>query len=255
MVFEGIIKSIFTKYISKFNDNERTSYSIFRTKTTDEIAILCVGREIESEIIRKSILSYKKGYTRRLFFGRRWVTLYRCGIGTIDCDFNVKALHNAGAKVIIRVDICGGLKAHVGDIVIASEAIALDSFTTGRIGSSNLRADSSLLNKSAEIANKKLHKNEYHIGKVVTVDEFFGQSESNLKRLLDFGIAVDMETSALYYLANQLDIEVISIMCVSDSPLFGEDLTRYPETFPLFRYKKGIKNMVRILKALVRKIK
>ena len=61
MIFEEIINLMFTKYFSKFNENERLSYSIFRTKRADEIAILCIGREIEGEIIRKSILSYKKG--------------------------------------------------------------------------------------------------------------------------------------------------------------------------------------------------
>jgi len=252
--FEKVIISKLTKYFSKLSTNERASYSIFRTRKVDKICIICVGIDIEKEILRKSLFSFNRGWTKRIRLGRKWVTLFRCGIGAVDCDFNVKALHNAGARIIIRVDVCGGLKAHVGDIIIASEAVALDSFTTGRIGSSNLKADSILISKATEIAGKILHNAEFKVGKVATVDDFFGQNENNLKRLSDFGVAVDMETSAIYYIANQFNIQAISIMCVSDALLFGEDITKNPDTFPLLRYKNGIKNLMKILKELIKKI-
>jgi len=254
MLYEGVIRLLFINRFKKLSEKERLSYSVLRTKKVDDICIICVGRVIEREILRKSLFSYNRGWTRRIRFGGKWLTLYRCGVGSVDCNFNVKALHNAGARIIIRIDVCGGLKAHVGDIIIASIAVALNSFNTGRVGSNNLKADSSLLTILSEIVEKRLHNDRYLIGRVVTVDEFFEQNEDYLKRLSDFGLAVDMETSSLYYTANQSNIQAISIMCVSDALLLGEDITKSPETFPTMRYRKGIKNLIKILKELIKKL-
>ncbi|MGG0663083.1 hypothetical protein ABE042_03100 [Viridibacillus arvi] len=65
-----------------------------------------------------------------------------------------------------------------------------------------------------------------HVGNVYTGDAFYEDDDTMIHKLADYGVlGVDMETAALYTLEAKYDIDVLSIMTVSDHVITGEETT------------------------------
>lgn len=249
------IKHFFFKHFFKrLNRNQRLAYTCLRTTTVDRTCIICVSRDVERELTRRSWSKYNRGYTKRIRLGGKWVCLLKCGVGTPDCNFNLRALYYAGARTLIRADVCGGLKSHIGDVIIARDAVPLDAYTS-RLGYKYpIKGDPNLIRIATDIVANRFSADAYRVGRVITVDEFFEQSGDDIEMWSKMGIALDMETSTLYRSAKELGIPAISIMCVSDVPYSPENIFEHPEKYPIDRYKEGIKNLIDLSAELIRAI-
>lgn len=134
-----------------------------------------------------------------------------------------------GAKNLIRVGTCGGLKptVHLKDVVIAMGASTDSNMNRDRFGSISFAPTASfgLLKKAYEEAIKQ-GVNAF-VGNVFTSDKFYddrGKEKNDLAA--SYGIAaVDMETCELYTLAAKHGVSALTMLTVSDDLVTGERCT------------------------------
>ena len=130
-----------------------------------------------------------------------------------------------GVKQIIRVGTCGGLLAdmQVGDLVLASAASTDSAMNRQRFSGWDFAAgaDSELLGKVHEKAIQMGQK--IRIGNVFASDWFYHPDENFIDQVQKMGIlALDMESAALYALAQQHGRRALTILSVSDVIPTGE---------------------------------
>ena len=130
-------------------------------------------------------------------------------------------------RVIVRAGTCGAYQPELqlADLIIASEAIT-DSNWPKLHGLPNdiaLKADKELVEKAKEAAmiNGVVH----YEGKILTSDVFYDKDPEEWKKYYKQGIlGVEMETFALYELAQEFGIKALSIVSVSDSFHFHQEM-------------------------------
>jgi len=137
-------------------------------------------------------------------------------------------INEYGVKNLIRVGSAGSYQADVKlrDIVIAMSA----SSTNGINNSRFLNADYSPT-ANFELFQKAIiyaHRNNIPIkaGNILTTDEFYEDDFDNYKHWADYGVlAVEMETSGLYTIADKFNVRALSIVTISDSLVTGDKLS------------------------------
>ena len=130
-----------------------------------------------------------------------------------------------GVKQIIRVGTCGGLLAdmQVGDLVLASAASTDSAMNRQRFSSWDFAAgaDFDLLTRVHDLAVKR--GLNIRTGNVFASDWFYHPDEAFIENVQKMGIlALDMESAALYALAQQHGRRALTILSVSDVIPTGE---------------------------------
>ena len=207
------------------------------------------------------------------------VSIIRSQVGCPNAALTLESLKRSKAKIVVRVDFCGGIYGenttiNIGDIVIPKSAYCGDGTS-----SEYLRANQTLLNRLESITNplsttqnliaspqtifiskpneilKKLLIREARSlqpGKAIeshlwTTDALFCETYEFLRALNSIDIkAIDMESSILFLLGQLYNLKVASILSVSDLP--GDekyDLLKSNEIHP--DLDVGISNAVKIL--------
>jgi len=130
-----------------------------------------------------------------------------------------------GVKQIIRVGTCGGLlpDMKVGDLVLAATASTDSAMNRQRLGGWDYAAaaDFDLLRR----VHAKAVKNGLKIrtGNVFATDWFYHPDDAFIEKLQNMGmLALDMESAALYALAQQHGTRALTILSVSDVIPTGE---------------------------------
>jgi purine-nucleoside phosphorylase len=163
----------------------------------------------------------KRGDT---FYGSvagRDVSVVNTGVGAPSAEGKVFACLGVGARVLLRVDICGGLEPgmKVGDV---DRAVPFDNTTRLAAGDADVSASPLLL----ELAGKALARrpgDRYHNVAVATVDTFHHQTDEMHREWRRRAAAVDMETSVIYQLARAAGAHALAVMAVSDVRAAGLD--------------------------------
>jgi len=130
---------------------------------------------------------------------------------------------------IVRVGTCGGLLADMklGDLVLATAASTDSGMNRSRFGGWDLSAsaDFELL--------KRVHDTtlecglEIRTGSVFATDWFYHPDEAFVEKVQNMGmLALDMESAALYALAQQMGKRALTILSVSDVIPTGERASR-----------------------------
>jgi len=130
-----------------------------------------------------------------------------------------------GVKQIIRVGTCGGLlpDMQVGDLVMASAASTDSAMNRQRFSDWDYSAgaDFELLRRVNEKAVQKGLK--IRTGNVFASDWFYHPDEAFIEKVQKMGIlALDMESAALYALAQQHGKSALTLLSVSDVIPTGE---------------------------------
>jgi len=130
-----------------------------------------------------------------------------------------------GVKQIIRVGTCGGLLAdmQVGDLVLAATASTDSGMNRQRLGGRDFSAaaDFDLLSRVHEKAVENGLK--IRTGNVFATDWFYHPDDAFIEKLQKVGmLALDMESAALYALAQQHGTRALTILSVSDVIPTGE---------------------------------
>ncbi len=186
------------------------------------------------------------------------VSVIRSQVGSPNAALTLECLKRSKAKIVVRVDFCGGINGenttiNIGDIVIPKTAYCGDGTS-----SEYLRANQTLLNQLESITNP-LSATLNLIASPQTI--FISKPNEILKETYEFLRAlnsidikgIDMESSILFLLGQLYNLKVASILSVSDLP--GDpkyDLLKSNELHP--DMDVGISNAIKILIKVLPKI-
>lgn len=159
------------------------------------------------------------------FKGKR-VSIMGSGMGMPSISIYAHELFDYyGVKQIIRVGTCGGLLAdmQLGDLVLASAASTDSAMNRQRFGDWDFaaNADFDLLQRVHDKAVQTGLK--IRTGNVFASDWFYHPDEAFIEKVQNMGVlALDMESAALYALAQQHNRRALTILSVSDVIPTGE---------------------------------
>jgi purine-nucleoside phosphorylase len=165
------------------------------------------------------------GYTGR--HNGKPVSVQATGMGEPSLSIYVHELINEyGVKTLIRVGTCGGLsdKVALRDVVIALTASTDSAMNRDVFGPWQFSpaADFALVRAAADRAAER--GLTWHVGGVASTDVFYHPSgRAAYDALAAHGVlAVEMETHALYTLANRFAVRALTVCTVTDSLATGE---------------------------------
>jgi DeoD family purine-nucleoside phosphorylase len=172
------------------------------------------------------------GYTGRASDGET-LTIQSTGIGGPSAAIVISELVDLGARRLLRVGTCGALQTGMalGDVVIATEAIAADGTSRALGAAERVAAPSQLL---ASLTAAARGEAAVHSGPIVSTDVFYD------RRRLEGGwseagaLAVEMEVATLFTLAGAREFDGGALLVVSDLVLpsrvrIGQDELRAAE--------------------------
>jgi len=182
-----------------------------------------------SGIIRKHLQSISlRHHTTpfgQLFHIPSGTVLYQC-IGAPAAVLNLERLIASGAKDILLLGFCGALSsdANIGDCIVTTNAIADEGTSVHYLPDRDGFSPSSSLQQHTEAYLKSL-RIQFRHGVVISTDAPFRETESWLDRSRHRGAGfVDMETSALFALAEFHGIRAAALLIVSDILSSGNHL-------------------------------
>ena len=182
------------------------------------VVLLPVTRQMTTRLKRALGRARRRGDTRRGVIAGRDVSVVNTGVGAPSAEGKAFACLGVGARVLLRVDICGGLRddLEVGDVVVAEAAVAFDNATRLAGGGEQVAASPMLLRTAAEAIKAKGRSARFTRGVVATVDTFHHQTDDMHRVWRERAAAVDMETSIIYHLARMSGAHALAVMAVSD---------------------------------------
>ncbi len=253
----------------------------------NEIVILPAIKIVMKKLIQKLQNKRKYGRVYNGEINNVKISIVRSLIGAPNCAMAVEALRRCKTKVIIRIDVCGGIEnqimpINVGDIIIPKQAYC-DEGTSPQY----FRENAHLTNELESISNpigslqtlftgnltifitkpydtlkeilqnkaKLILSDKVKLADLWTTDALFCESLDFVRALNSINVqAVDMESSILFLLGKIYNLKTASILSVSDLPGHPKyDLVKSNEIHP--DMENGIDNMIKILTQSLPQIK
>jgi len=143
--------------------------------------------------------------------GRFW-------IGAPAAAFTLEEAIACEAKTIFEVGVSGALQTFLqpGDIVVVTEAIR-DEGTSHHYLPPEVKAEASAWLRDKLIEHLMDGKIRHFVGPVWSTDGVYRETRGKFRRFRDSGVlAVDMETSAIFAVAQYRNVEVASAQVISD---------------------------------------
>lgn len=180
----------------------------------------------ESNLVNKNrgLLGYTGSYKEKK------VSVQTTGMGCPSAAIVVEELIQLDVKTLIRIGTCGGIGAHIKplDMIAAVAASPFDGATRTYLDGEPHApyATFEILDAAHKAAQAK--KMQLYFGGVASVDVFYNPFPDYVPKLRGKGIiAVEMETSLIYYLANRSGLNAASFLLVSDIVGGGEEFTEF----------------------------
>jgi purine-nucleoside phosphorylase len=167
------------------------------------------------------------GYTG--LYGDKRISVMGSGMGIPSASIYINELvMEFGVERLIRVGTCGALQPEleIGDLVLAMTASTDSQTNKLRFKGMDYApvASFELLMMAYQVA-KELSIN-VQVGGVFSSDTFYSDNPDWWKLWAEHGtLVVEMETNALYSLANRFKVDALSILTVSDKLAAGERAT------------------------------
>ena len=159
------------------------------------------------------------GYTGRAPDGEP-LTIQSTGIGGPSAAIVIHELVDLGARRLLRTGTCGALQSGLalGDLVIATEAIAADGASRALGAGGRVPASPTLVDAVIAAADPLLpdHSHSIHSGPVVTTDLFYDDRGLEREWSEAGALAVEMEAATLFALAAARGVEAAAVLVVSD---------------------------------------
>lgn len=198
--------------------------------------VLVVGDPGRAELIGKKLNNAKLvnsnrgllGYTG--YYKEKRISVQTTGMGCPSAAIVTEELIQLEVKRIIRIGTCGGIAKHINslDLICAITSAPYDGTTYSYLNGEPVApyATFNILKTADNIAQKMGLK--LHFGGIASVDVFYSPDPEYLPKLQKKGIlAVEMETSLIYYLCNRSNLETASFLLVSDVVGRGEEFTKF----------------------------
>jgi len=157
------------------------------------------------------------------------VSVQGTGMGVPSISIYVTELiKEYGAKKLIRIGTSGSIQedVEIRDLVVPMSASANSNMNNKIFGFDNYAPTPSFnLFKNALKASEALDL-PFKSGNILTSDNFYSYNKDFPQPWKDFNVlAVEMESSALFTIASEYDVEALTILTISDSILTGETIT------------------------------
>lgn len=163
------------------------------------------------------------------FYKDKKVTVFPSGMGIPSIGIYAYELYKFyNVDTIIRVGSCGTYKEHLDlfDIILVDKSYSESNFAKTYLGiDTNEAKGSEELNNKIKETSIKLNK-KVEIGNVYCSEAFYSlvEKESNLIKEKNC-LAVEMESYALFHIANSLGKKASTILTVSDSLVTKKETT------------------------------
>lgn len=250
----------------------------------NEIVLLPASKIVMKKLVQKLRNKKVRGRVYNGLLNDVEVSIIRSLLGCPNCAITVECLKRCSTKVIIRIDLCGGIQSasnqiQVGDVLIPKIAYCGDGTSPQYIVKypeliHQLTPISNPFSKNQELysgnqnvfiakpneeANKILlsEGTSYKVKELDfwTTDALFCETSEFLNALKSINVqGIDMENSILFLLGILYNIKTASILSVSDLP--GDEM------YDLFKsnvihpdMERGINNAISILIKALPKIK
>ncbi len=252
----------------------------------NEIVILPAIKIVMKKLLNK--LRNKRNYGR-VYNGELngvKISIVRSLVGAPNCAMAVEALKRCKTKIIIRIDVCGGIEnmimpINIGDILIPKIAYCDDGTCP-----QYFREHPALVNELGSISNplgkyqnlftgnqtifiskpnEKLNEVLFNKGTLLlrdkvksvdlwTTDALFCESPDFVRALSSINVqCIDMESSILFLLGKIYNLKTSSILSVSDLPGHSKyDLLNSNEIHP--EMENGIDNAIKLLISALPKV-
>jgi uridine phosphorylase len=272
------VLNTFLKFISV---DEKIVHMILETRPSNvnEIVILPAIKIVMKKLLSK--LQNKRNYGR-VYNGELngvKVSIVRSLVGAPNCAIAVESLRRCKTKVIIRIDVCGGITnqnipINIGDLILPKFAFC-DEGTSPQY----IREHSHLANELQSISNPMgkfqnlftgnqtifitkpnkilkdlflskgtaLFANKIKETNLWTTDALFCESLDFIRALTSINIhTIDMESSILFLLGKIYNLKTVSLLSVSDLPGHPKyDLLNSNDIHP--EMENGIDNTIKLL--------
>ena len=205
------------------------------------------------------ILNFDKNNFRRLMISRLYLgRLQPEGLSVtgpfVGAPYAVMLLETLiawGARKIIFLGWCGAVaeKVKIGDIVLPTSAVIAEGTSAhyGPMDTGVSRASSSLVSMLRQVLDK--NQIDYHAGAILTTDAVYRETRPLIESHQQNGtLAVEMELSALYSVAQFRRVALAGILVVSDE-LSSLD---WRPGFKDERFVRGRQTACRVVKELCR---
>ena len=223
--------------------------------TKEDVAEVCImpGDPLRAKYIAENFLKDSKlinrasnmfGYTG--YYNGKRVTVMGHGMGMPSVSiYAFELFYFFGVQKIIRIGTCGGLKEElkVPDIILATQSYTESNFAYSYNGDPTHIAYPSKKLTNDIRAKAKEQGISIHEGCVMCTEQFgfYSDNENVLKRVPDnidlYG--EEMETFALFHIANSFDKEAAAILTVVDS--------KYEKTFlSIEDREKSLNTMIKL---------
>jgi DeoD family purine-nucleoside phosphorylase len=147
------------------------------------------------------------------------LTIQSTGMGGPSAAIVISELVDLGARRLLRVGTCGALRdgLGLGDLVIATEAIAADGTSRALGAPDRIPATRDLLEAlTAEADGIGDHVNVVHAGPIVSTDVFYDSRGLETAWAAAGALAVEMEAATLFALAASRGVQAATLLVVSD---------------------------------------
>ncbi len=206
------------------NEAERGDYAEAVLLPGDPLRAKWIADTFLTDVRPVNTVRNALGYTGR--YNDRPVSVQATGMGQPSLSIYVHELINDyGAKTLVRVGTCGSLAERVAlrDIVIASTASTDSAMNRDVFGAWQFSpaADFALVRAAVDHASER--GLTWHVGGIASTDVFYHPSgRATYDALAAHGVlAVEMETHALYTLANRFAVRALTVCTVTDSLVTG----------------------------------
>ena len=215
-----------------------------------------IAENILTDAVRTTEYRQMFGYTGT--YEGMPVSVQATGMGGPSAAIVCEELIQLGAKFLIRIGTCGVMNAEMdpGDLLIANAACMADGTSKEYLNSYMAgthidlgfaaTSDFDFVRTAADTAQNLGVR--YHVGKVASLDRFYGHSDETYRKLQKLGIcAVEMEAATVLTIAAINGIRAAAMMTVSDQ-VFGAK--RADEA----TIARGVENMIRVAVSAVKAI-
>ena len=253
----------------------------------NEIVILPAVKIVMQKILKKLQNQRRYGRVYNGELNNIKVSVIRSQIGAPNCAIAVECLKRCKTKIVVRLDICGGIinsasEINIGDVLIPQLAYCDDGTSPQYIRehpslANDLEAISNPLSKFQNLLTgnqtifiskpnitlkdilieegNSLFNNNIKEVQLWSTDGLFCESLDLIRALQSINIqGIDMESSILFLLSKLYNLKAASILSVTDLPGDSKyDLLHSKEVHP--NMETGIDNTIKILISSLPKIK
>jgi len=208
--------------------------------------------------ILKEFKGFGEGFTGR--YRGKILSIIRILVGSPVASDSAYFLKFTQCKNTIYTGAIGALKENIkiGDIIIPTAAVRGEGASKYHVEEwYPAVASFDLLRKAAPIAEETFSKLgiNVHFGIIYTTDSFAAETRQFLENLQKRNIiGIEMETSAIFTIANLQGMNVIAIHVVSDNPIVGKSLVETLSPDDTSRQKTATKTLQDIILNIVAEI-